>query len=722
MNHTDASQNMAFTIEDRDAFLQLAGDFLQINNELPEILSNMDDDSDKTQIEQLASKISRFSTAVQLMGATPLLPSFDALEQLIQNICTDRFTQNADIPDLIIKISGLLASHFHHWEKILAQNKTKLFRNLVFQGDEALLAAARSVSSKKHLIDFSEEFDLNAHLSPDMVDAYVHEGLSFVAAIQSDLLVRSEQETFAVEELHQTLSMLKGNSEVLADQSRLDLDLFHSHPLGKISGMAEGMLRILDTFLADDAVLASDTANLFVTCCDALPDLFTRLEQAKMPGDHPDTLLDKLDDHYHNRVKKKQPPSIPTAASEPPGEGAAGKGSEQTFISIRLERIETLGNLIGELVVAKNSFNNLRILMDQGDKTAIDGFLKKTEDSFHRIISDLDNVVMKMRMQKIKTLFQRFPRMVRDLSKKMDKDIELVFSGQDTEIDNRILGAITDPLMHLVRNALDHGVETTAQRQQTGKDEKGMIRLSARNQDGRTVIEIFDNGRGIDPEVLKKKAVEKNLLEPQDADKLSDQEARELIFMPGFSTAEQVTDVSGRGVGMDVVVSNIKQINGTLSIESEKNRFTKVTLSLPSSISVSKGLKVCLENDPYMIPMDVITKMIFVERSNIHQTGNTRFVEKDGAIYPVLHINQMMGYRSPFESDSDIINLVVIKKEQKAVCVAVDKIMGIEDIVIKPLPVVYARLDKWFSGCTILSDGNIVLILNMNNFLEQGNP
>lgn len=716
MNETNRSHNMSFTIEDRHAFLQLTGDFLQSDNELSQVLSGVDGAPDKTQIDILDRKIRQFSTAAQLMGVTPLLPYFDALVNLIQRICMDQFAKNDDILDLVIKISGFLASHFQIWEKNLAQTETQPPGKLIFQEDEDLLALARSVHTKKHQIDFSENSDQDTHLSPDMVVEYVKEGLFFVAAMQSDLLTRSEQKKTALEELHQTLSMLKGNGEVLADHGGLDLDLFQSHPLGKISGIAARMLRILDIFLADDALLPPDTAGLFASCFDELPNLFTHLEQEKMPGDHPDTLLEKLDDHYHNRVKKKETPSIPSGTSEPGGERFAARGSDETFISIRLERIEALGNLIGELVVAKNSFNNLRILMEQKDKTAIEGFLKKTEDSFHRIISDLDNVVMKMRMQKIKTLFQRFPRMVRDLSKKMDKDIDLVFSGQDTEIDNRILGAITDPLMHLVRNALDHGVETTAQRQQAGKDEKGIIRLSARNQDGRTGIEIFDNGRGIDPEVLKKKAVEKNLLQPQDADKLSDQEARELIFMPGFSTAEQVTDISGRGVGMDVVVSNIKQINGTLSIESEKGQFTRVTLSLPSSISISKGLQVCLEHDPYMIPMDVITKMIFVERSNIHQTGDIRFVEKDGAIYPVLNINEMMGYRSPIESDNDIINLIVIKKEQKAACIAVDKIMGIEDIVIKPLPVVYTRLDKWYSGCTILSDGNIVLILNVNNF------
>jgi chemotaxis protein histidine kinase CheA len=721
MENNDASWARAFPMEDPQALLQLTGYFLIFHKALPQILSDLENDPAISRTDALGRQISRLSTAAQLMRATPLLPYFDAMGGLVQSITADHAADKGAIVDLLKKISAFLASQCNTWKKNLGQTQTTPPEKLFCLCDESLLTQARSLYGKKHVIDFSDDPDLDARIPEEMVVAYIREGQSFITAMQSDLM-RSEQDRTAVEELHQILSMLKGDGEVLADQGGMDTALVQSHPLGQISAMVTRMLQMLDTFLADDSAIPRDTAELFSHCFDELQNLFQCLAEKKPPKDRTDILLNHLNDQYHRQLKQKA--SVPDAPvpSKSVLEKSAPDSPQETFISIRLERIEILGNLIGELVVAKNGFNNLRILMDQGDKTAINGFLKKTEDSFHRIISDLDNVVMKMRMQKINTLFQRFPRMVRDLSKKMGKDIDLVFAGQDTEIDNRILGAITDPLMHLVRNALDHGVETVAQRQDAGKDEKGLIRLSAKNRNGRINIEIFDNGRGIDPDVLKRKAVEKNLLQPREAQNLSDQEARELIFMPGFSTAEQVTDVSGRGVGMDVVVSNIKEINGLLSIESETGRFTRVMLSLPSSISVSKGLKVCMENDLYLISMDVITKMIFVGQKNVHRTRESVFVETEGAIYPVLNINQMMGYRSPIESGGDIINLVVIKNEQKSACVAVDRIMGIEDIVIKPLPAMYAGLDKWYAGCTILSDGNIVLILNMNRFFEQEKP
>jgi two-component system chemotaxis sensor kinase CheA len=382
--------------------------------------------------------------------------------------------------------------------------------------------------------------------------------------------------------------------------------------------------------------------------------------------------------------------------------------------------MEDLGNLVGELFVEKNSFVNLRDFIYQNDFAKTDAFLKKTEDSFQRIISDLDSVVMKMRMQKVKTLFQRFPRVVRDLSKKLEKEVDLVFSGEDTEIDNRILGAVTDPMMHLVRNAMDHGVEIPAKREKAGKNRKGTIQLSARNMDNRIVIEIFDDGNGIDPAVIKKKAVEKGVITEQEADILTDPQARELIFHPGFSTAEQVTEVSGRGVGMDVVLDNIRKVNGSIALESETGRYSRVTLTLPTTISVSRGLKVCFGRDIYLLPMDSVVKMIAIEAKNVHRTPNSVFVETGGAVYPVLPLNSSMGYRSPVDSPNEFINLILVKGEKKKACVAVDRIVGIEDIVVKPLPPISSGVKDFYSGCSILSDGSVVLIINIDNYLNRG--
>jgi len=711
---------MELIIENREDFLNFLQDFFLMNRELPELIDNIKADPSGHRIHFFHNKIKNLVTEAALMDLKPLLPFFEAASLLVGVITMDYVSSNEEVLDLISTIFSLLESNFKKCETILLDPETRTPKEFKCDLDPKLLARAKSFYSIQKFDDMFEENDTDAFLANDIIIEYVKEGLLLISDLRSNMTDSANQKS-GVEQLRHLLSMVKGDGDVLMDS--MPAGGGNTQALHKISAIVNGMLRIIEIEVLKAATLSKDMIDLFTSCLDELELLFSDLKNSNIPDESSNEVISRLKAQYcslanqssENKVKPDDPIIIQSSekASSPPP-----SSPEESFIPIKLERLEDLGNLIGELVVAKNAFHNLRVLMNQADRLKTDTFLKKTEDSFHRIISDLDSVVMKMRMQKVKTLFQRFPRMVRDLSKKLEKEIDLVFSGEDTEIDNRIMGAVTDPMMHLVRNALDHGVETPDKRVAKGKDKKGTIRLSAKNRDGRTIIEIYDDGKGLDPVILKKKAVEKGVIQEHEASDMTDQEAQELIFHPGFSTAEQVSEVSGRGVGMDVVLDNIKNINGIITIDSETDQYTKVSLSLPSTISVSKGLKICFENDLYLIPMDMVIKMTSIAVNKIHKMQGAAFVEINGVVYPILGLNDLMGYHSPIEFNDEFINLVLVRNDKIKACIAVDQIMGIEDIVVKALPPFYSKYKKFYSGCSILSDGNIVLILNINNYLE----
>ncbi|MBN2809002.1 MAG: chemotaxis protein CheA [Deltaproteobacteria bacterium] len=711
---------MELIIASPEDFLHFKQDFFLVERELPELIAQVKVEPSACRIIFLQNKIKNLVAQAALMDLQPLLPFLDAASSLVGVITHDNVSANIETLDLITELFSLLASGFNQIAPLLNQPDTRTAKKFICDLDVGLLARARAFYSDEKLDDMFAEG--NSEISPakDIIIEYVKEGLSFVSVLRQ-IVVNSVEQKAEVEQLRHLLVMVKGDGDVLMDS--LLPGGTAAQVLHKISAIVNGLLSLAEIENHRSGPLAEEMTDLFTASLDEMENLFADLENSKIPSESSNAVISRLKAHYGSLAELSAANNFTTNDAQIPqvslkATPSPSSSPEETFIPIKLERLEDLGDLIGELVVAKNAFRNLRVLMNQDERQVTDAFLKKTEDSFHRIISDLDGVVMKMRMQKVKTLFQRFPRLVRDLSKKLNKEIELEFAGEDTEIDNRVIGAIADPMMHLVRNALDHGVETPEQRAAGGKDKKGTIRLSAKNRDGRTIIEIYDDGKGLDPVVLRKKAVEKGVIQAHEADSLSDQEARELIFHPGFSTAEQVSEVSGRGVGMDVVLDNIRNINGIVSIDSETGKYTRLSLSLPSTISVAKGLKICFANDLYLIPMDVVIKMTCIARDKIHRIKEDAFVEINGVVYPVLGVNNLMGYRSPVESGDEFINLILVGNDKSKACLAVDLIMGIEDIVVKALPSFYAKHQEFYSGCTILAGGNIVLILNINHYLE----
>ncbi len=423
------------------------------------------------------------------------------------------------------------------------------------------------------------------------------------------------------------------------------------------------------------------------------------------------------------------PPAAPKAIapgdfvieSKEPGKGkklAKDKPKKQekaALISVDVHKMDMLMDLIGELVISESVVLQNPDLKVPGLK--LDNF-NKAAGQMTKISTDLQNVIMSMRMVPLTNTFQKMNRIVFDVSRKLGKDIEFEMIGEHTEVDKNIIEHISDPLMHLVRNAVDHGIETIEEREKAGKTEKGKVTLSAKTESGKVWISVQDNGKGLDRNKIVAKARKQGLLDPYKLDSdYTDKEVYQFITLPGFSTNEKVTEYSGRGVGMDVVVSNIQAIGGTLEIESNPGHGSTMILKIPLTLAIIDGIVMEVGKSSFVIETGVVKEFVGLrENMLIHEPNGEEFVMLRGECYPVLRIGewyQLNGYKAN-EKDG---MLVLIEIEGKIICLLVDRLVGKQEIVVKPIPD-YIKRVKGLSGCTQLGDGSIALILDAAGIVE----
>jgi len=389
------------------------------------------------------------------------------------------------------------------------------------------------------------------------------------------------------------------------------------------------------------------------------------------------------------------------------------KKSSET-IRVDVERVENLMNLVGEIVLDRNRI--LRVTADVERECRSEAVEKLVEavTSLDRTVSDLQVAVMKLRMQPIKKIFSKFPRLVRDLARKLNKKVQLIIEGEDTELDRSILDKLEDPLIHLVRNALDHGIEPPEERVAKGKPEVGTIRLFAYHEGDHIIVGIQDDGRGIDPEKVKKKALEKGLITPEQAAQMSDKEAYELIFMPGFSTADRVSDVSGRGVGMDVVASTIHSLRGSIEIESEPGKGTTILLKLPLTVAIIRTLMIGVNGQVYAVPLHSVVEVVRYSDTLVKDVGSFRSFMLREEVLPLFSLNELL--ELPDGGQKHFV--VIVKVGEKYIAVSIENLLGEEEIVIKSLGELLSDIPG-IAGATIAGDGRVVLILDLNSLLSD---
>ena len=413
----------------------------------------------------------------------------------------------------------------------------------------------------------------------------------------------------------------------------------------------------------------------------------------------------------------------PAAAAKPAGDGAnapakaSANASDQT-IRVEVGRLDYLMNLVGELVLSKNRL--LTIYNDVEERYDGEQFLEELNQvvsSLSLVTTDVQLAVMKTRMQPVAKVFNKFPRVVRDIGRDLNKQIDLIISGEETELDKSIVEEIGDPLTHIIRNSCDHGIEDPATRKAAGKPEKGTIELKAYNEGNHIVIEIIDDGKGIDAEAIRIKAVERGLISENEADTMSNKEIYSIIFRPGFSMAAKVTNISGRGVGMDVVKTNVEKLHGVIDIDSEVGKGTTLKLKIPLTLAIIQSLLVGTQEEIYAIPLANVNETVRVPVDNIYTIEGKNVLRLRDEVLSLVRLSDLFGVKQVLES-GDQTYVVVISVAETKLGIIVDNLIGQEEIVIKSLGSYLANIDG-IAGGTIRGDGRVTLIVDVGVIMDM---
>jgi two-component system chemotaxis sensor kinase CheA len=385
----------------------------------------------------------------------------------------------------------------------------------------------------------------------------------------------------------------------------------------------------------------------------------------------------------------------------------------ENTIRVDTSRLDQVLNLSGEIGLTKNRLTSLRadILAGKNDSETLHA-LDQAVSQLDLLVSDLQNSVMKTRMQPIGRLFQKYPRIARDLARQLGKDVELVLAGEETEVDKTMIEDLADPLIHLIRNAVDHGVEMPAERLAAGKPSKSLVRLEARQEGDHIVLIIADDGKGMSAERIRAKAIEKGLISEEEANILDERQSLNLIFLPGFSTKTQISDVSGRGVGMDVVKTNIQKLNGSIEIRSEPGKGSVFIISLPLTLAILPVLLVLLGDQPFALPLSLVREILPIDKARLQEVGGKETLVVRGEVLPVISLSRLLGW--PLERDPEYG--VFMQTAERSFILGVDSFAGRDDAVIKSLEDFRPR---GVAGVTTLSNGQIVLILDMKELLAD---
>ena len=405
-----------------------------------------------------------------------------------------------------------------------------------------------------------------------------------------------------------------------------------------------------------------------------------------------------------------QPAAAPAKPAESAKKQAPAKPVVNRTVRVDIEKLDALMNLVSELIIAKNSL--VSASSQEQVTSANNNSFNEQIEYLESVTTNLHESVMKVRMVPIESVVNKFPRMIRDLQKKLDKKMELYMTGEETELDRTVVDEIGDPLMHLLRNSADHGLESAEVRAQRGKPAVGSIFLDAYQDGNNVVIEVRDDGNGIDVEAVKNKAIERGTITPEQAANMTDKEIIDLLFLPSFSTAKQVTDVSGRGVGLDVVKSKIESLSGEVEVKSKLGEGSTWTIRLPLTLAIIQALMVVVGNEKYAISLGSIQTLEDIPPSDIKFVQNKEVIHLRGSVIPIIRLSEVLDVESK-RSDEENLIVVIVKKGDKLAGLVIDELIGQQEIVIKTLGK-YIKQCKFISGATILGDGEIALILDTN--------
>ncbi|SPF41744.1 putative Chemotaxis protein CheA [Candidatus Desulfosporosinus infrequens] len=557
-------------------------------------------------------------------------------------------------------------------------------------------------------------------LGGELLEDFLEEADEHLAMISDKLLIDLDshpEDTSILKELFRRVHSLKGNIGLL---------LSVQEPESKLRALLIGLLEVfqnveglLDWVRNQNRPVHSEVTNLCYLAMEALRkgititqtggdstqlDLKPLLEELKITRER----LDQWEEHPEAlvlppRVEKKQE-SLPQAE-------ALGIHVSQS-VRVSEEKLNRLMNVIGELVVTKNVFGQIaRKLIIDHDLPTVSREVKDAGLGVNRISEELEDIIMSMRMTAVRQVFQKFPRIIRDIALKTGKNISLILEGEDTELDKSIIEQMADPLMHLVRNAADHGIEAEEERVAIGKEQQGKVWLRAYNRGKYVFVEIEDDGKGLNPEALKQKALEKGFISEGQAAEMSDEAAYQLVFLPGFSTAGVVSEISGRGVGMDVVKSNVAALQGKVHIVSQLGRGTKMMVQLPLTLLVSRGLVVEVSGQSYIFPLENVLETLKITGSQLLKRKGKLMLHHRGEVMGVRSLAELLGTPPAKRTEDERISIVVLSDGGMKIGMIVDRLHHEQDVLVKALPDYLSGISG-MGGATIMSDGKVALVLN----------
>lgn len=440
---------------------------------------------------------------------------------------------------------------------------------------------------------------------------------------------------------------------------------------------------------------------------EAVGEEISKIEDIK-PKEEKEVKEEKEDKKAETAASDAKKPEAKKPAAKPK---AGGKPVVNRSVRVDIEKLDVLMNLVSELIIAKNG---LISTSSDGTGNNSQSFNEQIE-YLERVTTNLHESVMKVRMMPIETVTQKFPRMIRDLSKKLDKKMELVMTGEDTELDRTVIDEIGDPLMHLLRNSADHGLESAEVRAQRGKPEVGTVKLDAYQDGNNVIIEVSDDGNGIDVEAVRNKALEKGNITQEQADAMTDKEVIDLLFKPSFSTAKKVTDVSGRGVGLDVVKSKVEALGGDIEVKTQLGEGSTFVIRLPLTLAIIQALMVELGEEKYAISLGSIQTIEDIPVEDIKYVQTKEVINLRGTVIPLIRLDSVLDIESKEKPDS--LTVVIVKKGDKLAGMVVDRLLGQQEIVIKSLGKYISNSSKIISGATILGNGEVALIIDVNTLL-----
>ena len=610
-----------------------------------------------------------------------LFKCIDSLEQMINNVANGDPEDLIDVSDLVAKLSSILRG-----------NSNTSNTDSTSTPDSAPNSNLNNNLNNNDLpIQLSET---EIKLISEAQKSGMHGFYLKVSLAESCLLksARSYMVMNALEEIGEVIRTVPPAEDLEQEQFDRSFEVILISAADE-SSIKDAVLGISEIDSADTSIL-----NSFSTQISTPPPTNPVEKKSDAPASNP---IPKP-----STPANSQPKTTPsTTTNQNPNQKKSHAGQS---VRVDIDKLDNLMNLMGELVINK-------VRLEQIGQVHRLSELTETLEQMDRVTTDLQNIVMKVRMVPVSQVFNRFPRMVRDVTKELNKEINLTIEGEDTELDRTVIDEIGDPLMHLLRNSLDHGIEMPDERQAKGKPRVGEVGLIARHEGNNVVIMVTDDGKGIDPDIIRRKAVEKGLFSQDDVDQMEDSDAVRIIFLPGFSTADKISDISGRGVGMDVVKSKIESLSGQVDVETHVNEGSIFKIKLPLTLAIIQAMLVQVQNEMYAIPLASIDSTLSIQPNHIRTVQNNEVIVLRGEIIPIIRMEELL--MVPHVKDTKELFVVVVHAGDAKAGIVVDKLIGQQEIVIKTLGNLFMGL-KMFSGATVLGDGRVALILDVATILN----